>query len=315
MEHYDIIIVGAGPAGLTAGLYTSRKGLKTLIIESKLPGGRAAEAYLVENYPGFPEGLPGANLIEKMVNHAKKFGVEIHELEEVIDFGISDGKKILRARTSEYSCDAVIFAVGAERKKLRVAGEEKLFGRGVSYCAICDAPLYKGRNMKLIMVGPGNEAAADALMLTDITDKVVLIPTSPDFEADKIHVDRLLHHGVQILSGYKVEEILEKEGGVVGGVKIKNFETGEIKDIAVDAVFIAMGAIPMTELVGKVGVKLEKNSIVVDNRQKTNIEGVFAAGDCTSNAGWQIVTAAGEGAIAAIEAHKYLKTLKKEKTG
>jgi thioredoxin reductase (NADPH) len=307
-EAYDLIIMGAGPAGLTAGLYTSRFGLKTLILDAQTAGGKAAEALLIENYPGFPDGISGKELIKRMENQASKFGAEIRLLEEIIDLNFDGELKTITTRKGASHSLALIIATGTQRKKLRVPGETEFLGRGVSYCSTCDGPFFKG--LKVAVVGHGEEAIADALLLADRAKEVLLVTHGKDLEAFGTLKQRVLRKGNIEIVNAEVVGILGE-----GGVKsIKIVESGKSSETLrdVDGVFISLGGVPMTEIVKKAGIAVDKGGcIIVDRGQRTNVEGVFAAGDCTCG-GMQVVTAAGEGAMAAMKASQYVKRRKAE---
>ena len=296
---YDIIILGAGPAGLTAGIYALRRGLKTLVLEKAAPGGRVMEAPLVENYPGFPEPITGAELAQRILTQFEKFGGKAKFPEEVISLELKEDVKKVVTRKASYTAKTVILAIGVQRRKLLIPGEAEFLGRGVSYCAVCDGPFFKGKIVAV--VGSEDEAFQDALFLSDMASKVVLVPNSARIMASALLIDRFKENANA--------EIMEKttayaiEGDqLVRTLKVKNLIDGVVKSVQVDGVFIAVGYVPMTEIIKKAGVEVdERGCIKVDRKQKTNLEGVFAAGDCTCG-GMQIITAAGEGAKAIISA-------------
>jgi len=306
-EAYDLVILGAGPAGLTAGIYSSRLGLKTIVLESGIPGGRAGEAPFIENYPGFPDGITGVELVEKMTKQCSKFGAEIRTFEEAIDLELKGELKKVTTRKGSYISMAVIIATGTQRRKLRIPGESELLGRGVSYCPVCDGAFFKG--LKVIVVGSGEEAASDALFLTGLAGEVVLVTHGGPLEAADELLRRLRDKGVKVIEA-RVTEIIGKDG--VESVRVA-YEEGREDVLPADGVFISLGGVPTSELVRKAGVEVdEKGCIKVDRWQKTSIEGVFAAGDCTCG-GMQVITATGEGAMAAINASRYVK--RKKRTG
>ena len=304
---YDLLIIGAGPAGLTAGIYASRMGMKTLILESDLPGGRAVQAPIVENFPGFPEGISGAELMERMVKQAEKFGAEIRYPEEVLDLVLDDRPKITATGHNRYESIGMVISTGTQRKKLSVPGETAFLGRGVSYCTICDGPLFKGK--VTAVVGSGNEAYEDAIYLSDFAEKVVIITGKQEVEAAEKLADRSVEAGnIETLKA----EIKSIAGdSCVKSVKISDLKSKKERDIPVDAVFVSVGGVPMTNLIEKTGVAVDdRGCIQVDRRQATNIGGVLAAGDCTCG-GMQIATAVGEGAMAAMQAHRYVRSIKR----
>jgi len=306
-EHVDIIIIGGGPAGLSAAIYAARLGMKTKVFESSVLGGRAAEAPEVWNFPGFPEGISGIELIDRITQQASKFGAELLFPEEVLNLALNGPVKTVTARSGEYHCFAIIIATGTQRKKLLVLGETEFLGRGVSYCAVCDGPLFRDRIVAV--VGSGNEAFEDALYLSNLSKKVFLVTHNEEIKAEKALVDECEERpNIEIVKA-RIESILGKD--FVLAVKIVNFEDGKEARISIDGVFISIGGVPMTNLVKAAGIEVdERGCIKVDRRQITNIEGVYAAGDCTCG-GMQIITAAGEGAMAAIQAYRHVKKMKK----
>lgn len=302
---YDVIIVGAGPAGLSAGIYVTRRGLDTLILEREVPGGRALLAPLVENYPGFPRGLTGNKLMNRFVRQAKRFDVKIKSPEEVLDFDFSSLVKTVKTRSGEYRGYAVIIAVGSYRRKLQVLGEDEFLGKGVSYCAVCDGPLFKGR--RVAVIGAGNEAIEDALFMVDLAKKVILISNAREFHAEDALMKKVKEkESIEILKNAMVKAVVGKN--FVDSLIITR--DGKEEVVQVDGVFVSVGTIPITEIAKRAGIEVDdKGWILVDRRQRTNMSGVFAAGDCTGG-GMQIITAAGEGAMAGLTASAYVRNLK-----
>ena len=304
---YDTIIVGAGPAGLTAGIYDARIGLKTLILEAKVLGGRALDIAMVENFPGFPDRISGAELIQRMSDQATRFGAELKFPEEVVNLELSGETKVVSTKKEVYQTRALIFSTGAQRRKLLVPGESRFLGRGVSYCPICDGAFFKG--LVVMVVGSDDEAANDALFLTIIARKVTLISSGEEMEMSKALREKLEEKkNFEIMLNSRIEAI---EGNIsVKAVRIVDTKTGKELEVPTDAVFISLGRVPMTQIVQKAGIEVDQRGCIkVDRQQRTNVEGVFAAGDCTCG-GMQIVTAAGEGATAAIRAATYVKRTK-----
>ncbi len=302
MADYDLIIIGAGPAGLTAGLYASRSGLKTLILEKGAAGGQIAVTALIENYAGY-ESINGSELTEKMANHARKFGAEIMEFTEVLDIGLAGKTKKAKTPGGEFEANAIILATGNREKKLGVKGESELKGKGVSYCATCDGPFF--RDKEAVVVGGGNSAIGEAIHLTKFAKSVTVVHRRAEFRAEKALVDKARENPkIRFLLDSTVEEITG--GGKVNSVKIKNVKAGGISELKTDGVFIYAGMLPNSELVkGKVALD-QWGYIIVDAERKTNVEGVFAAGDVTNSKVKQVTTAAGDGTIAAIFAEKYI---------
>jgi len=303
-ESYDVVVVGGGPAGLTAGLYAGRSMLSTAVI-SKDFGGQVLDAHLVENYPGFP-AIKGSELMERFKEHAKKFGAELVNA-EVTAIRKEGDHFVIESTAGSTRAKVVIYATGSVHRKLGVPGEEELLGKGVSYCAICDAALFRGK--VVAVVGGGNTAFMDAELLTEYASKVYLIHRRRGFRAEPIYVERLKKNPkVEFVVPYVVLRIEGKDK--VEKLILKNVETGELKELPVDGVFIDIGMVPQTELLKPLGVKLdEKGYVVVNPDQSTNVEGLFAAGDVTTacNGVHQIITAAAQGAVAALSAYEYIK--------
>lgn len=304
MEHWDLIIIGAGPAGLTAGIYGARSGLKTLVLEEKIPGGAAADTPLVENYPGFAEGISGRDLADKMVEHCKKVGAKINELERVVELDLRGEKKLVRTGKDVYTASALIIASGSHYRTLGVQGEDEFRGRGVSYCTVCDGAFFKGGNV--LVVGGGNSAVVSARYLANLASNVKLVHRRNQLRADEVLVKDLIAKGVEILWNTELKEV---KGDIkLQAVVLVNNKTGETKEIGVDGMFIQVGEAPNSQIAKEAGVEVDKAGyIIVDNRQRTNISGVYAAGDVTNGSVKQIGTAVGQAIIAANEAFGYIK--------
>jgi thioredoxin reductase (NADPH) len=306
-EQVDVIIIGGGPSGLSAAIYAARLGMKTKLFEGNILGGRAAEAPEVWNFPGFPEGISGVELIDRMAQQASKFGAKLLYPEEVLSLVLNGSVKTVTLRSGEYHCFAAIIATGTQRKKLLVPGETEFLGRGVSYCAVCDGPLFRDRNVAV--VGSGNEAFEDAVYLSNLSKNVFLIMHNEEIKAEKALVDGCEGQPNIDIVKAEVKSILGED--FVSAIEIVNFEDRKETRVSVDGVFISVGGVPMTSLVKMAGVEVdERGCIKVDRRQTTNIEGLYAAGDCTCG-GMQIITAAGEGAMAAMQAYRYVKKTRK----
>ncbi len=302
-EIYDIIVVGGGPAGLTAGIYAARSGLKALIVEKKLAGGLLLEAPFIENYPGF-EGLNGSELAELMKKHAKQY-LPIREFEEVTSIEQEGALFRIFTLRSAYRTRSVVFATGTEHMRLNIRGERRFLGRGVSYCVTCDGYLFKGK--RALVVGGGNSGAVAALFLSGICEKVYIVEFMPHFMCEAAYRKRLSEAKVDYIMNHKIVEIFGDD--VVKGVKIINNATGEVKSLDVNGVFIYVGLKPQSRLAEKLGVKLDKKGYIeVDKNQRTNIPLVYAAGDVTGGKA-QVVTAAAQGAVAALSAYEDLTKL------
>lgn len=305
---YDVIIAGAGPAGMTAALYASRANLSTLMIERGIPGGQMANTEDVENFPGFSHIL-GPDLSNKMFEHAQKFGAEYAygDIKEIRDDG--DVKTVI-AGNKEYKAYAVIVTTGAEYKKLGVPGEEELGGRGVSYCAVCDGAFFKEK--ELVVVGGGDSAVEEGVYLTRFASKVTIVHRRDELRAQKILQQRAFENDkVEFIWNHTVKEIREKDGKV-GGVLLVNTKTGEEQEFPADGVFIYIGMLPLNESVRHLGITNEEGYIVTNESMETSIPGVFAAGDIREKPLRQIVTATGDGSIAAEAAQKYVESVKEK---
>jgi len=303
MENWDLIVIGAGPAGLTAGIYGARSGLKTLILEEKTPGGAAAESPLIENYPGFP-AISGRELIDKMVEHCKKFEVPINELEKVIELDLKGERKVVKTDRATYTASAIIVASGCHYRELGVPGENEFRGRGVSFCAVCDGAFFKGR--RVIVLGGGNSAAVSALYLSNLASNVKLAHRRDTLRAEEAVVKDLQERNVELLWNTELKEI---KGDVkVKSVVLFNNKTDKTKEIEMDGVFVQVGEVPNSQFAKEAGVEVDKGGyIIVDERQRTNINGVYAAGDVTTGPVKQVGTAVGQAIVAATEAFGYIK--------
>lgn len=305
---YDVIIIGAGPAGMTAALYTSRANLSTLMIERGIPGGQMANTEEVENYPGYDHIL-GPELSNKMFEHAKKFGADYGygDVKEIID-----GKeyKTVVAGKKEYKAHAVIITSGAEYKKIGVPGEKELGGRGVSYCAVCDGAFFKGK--ELVVVGGGDSAVEEGVYLTRFATKVTIVHRRDKLRAQKILQDRAFaNEKISFVWNHTVKEINE-EGGKVGSLTLTDVNTGEEQEFKADGVFIYVGMLPLSKPFEALGITNENGYIETNDRMETRVPGIFAAGDVREKALRQIVTATGDGSIAAQTAQHYIEELKEE---
>ena len=303
MEKYDIIIIGAGPGGLTAGIYAGRQGTKNLIIDRDLAGGIGREVPEMENYPGF-DNISGLELIEKMKAQATK-NTELHEMEEVTEIIKTDDDYRFTVKTNkdEYLAKTIILATGSSHRHLDAKGEEEFTGKGVSYCATCDGFFFKGRD--IIMVGGGNSALQEAIYLNNLGANVTLIHRRDEFRAQQHLQDMIKEEGINVIYNAVVEEI--KGEMLVESVILKDTQTGELSELPVYGIFISVGYIPHTELAKQLGVNLDESGhIIIDKEQKTNVDYVYAIGDvCIGLKQW--VVACGEGAVAATTAYHDLK--------
>ena len=303
---YDVIIIGGGPAGLTAAIYTSRARLKTLVIESYSVPGQAIITDSIENFPGFPEGINGFELVEKFKKQAEKFGAEliVKNVEKIEQ--LQDGWRI-KAEDKTCTTLSIIIATGAHPRKLDVPGEHKFTGKGVSYCATCDGALYRDKHV--VVIGGGDTAIDEALFLTRFAKKVTLVHRRDRLRATKILQERVLaNKKMGFIWESNVIEILGTDK--VEGVKIKNIKTKKDTDLSCDGVFVFVGYEPNTDLL-KGLLKLDKKSyILTDDDMNTSKKGIFSCGDCRKKLLRQVVTACGDGATAAFNAQHYVEKLK-----
>ena len=299
---YDTIIIGGGPAGYTAALYAARAGLDTLLIEKFSAGGQMTQTQLIENYPGFSDGVDGFTLGDAMKTGAERFGT-LTETAEVHSADLLASPKKITADNGDYFAKTVIIATGAEHKHLGIEHENELIGRGVGYCAACDGMMY--RRKTVAVVGGGNSAVSDALLLSRICEKVYVIHRRDTLRASKVYHEPLQNtENVEMVWNSKVEEFLFDKK--LTGVRVSNTQNGETREIALDGLFISIGRSPESKLFAD-QLELDANGyIIADETTKTNIEGVFAAGDVRTKALRQIVTAASDGATAAYFAEEYI---------
>lgn len=302
---FDTIIIGGGPAGYTAALYATRSGLNTLIIEKLTAGGQMTETMQIDNYPGFDEGVDGFTLGFKMQSGAEKFGAKTVNA-EVVSVELTGEQKVIKTDSGDYFAKTVIIATGAKHKHLGLENEEKLIGKGLGYCATCDGMFFKDKTVAV--VGGGNSAAADALYLSKICKKVYLIHRRDTLRATKIYNEPLFKaSNIEFKWNSTVEEFLFENK--VNGIKIKNVNDLSLEEISLDGIFISIGRAPETALFTGVLDLDDSGYIVADETTKTNIRGVFAAGDVRTKALRQIVTAAADGAVAAHYAEEYLNNI------
>ena len=299
-----VVIVGSGPAGLTAAIYAARAGLDPLMVEGMERGGQLMITTDVENYPGFPDGIMGPELMEQMRKQAERFGTRIIS-SNVTEVDFSSKPYAVRVGSDEYTAEAVIISTGASARWLGVPGEEKLRGFGVSACATCDGFFF--REKELVVVGGGDSAMEEALFLTKFATKVTVVHRRDEFRASTIMAQRVLDHPkIEVIWDSVVEEITGDS--VVTGVTLKNVETDEVTDLATDGVFVAIGHDPNTSVfTGHLELDDEGYIITEPGTTTTSVEGVFAAGDVTDKIYRQAVTAAGMGCQAALDAERFLE--------
>jgi thioredoxin reductase (NADPH) len=308
-EIENVIVIGSGPAGYTAALYTARANLRPLVVEGFAWGGLLQQTTDVENYPGFPDGVMGPDIMQKFRNQAERFGARlVSEQAERVELASEPGDThSVWVGDVEHKARSVILAMGAEHKKLCVPGEEELSGRGISYCATCDAAFFRGA--QTIIVGGGDSAMEEAIFLSKFASKVTIVHRRDDFRASKIMLERARAQGnIELLTPYIVREFVAGEKGALGHATLTNTETGEERQIPVSGAFIAIGHEPQSRLLeGQVDLD-EDGYVVTDGKStRTNRPGVFAAGDLVDHTYRQAVTAAGSGCEAALDAEWYLR--------
>ncbi len=304
-ESYDLIIIGAGPAGLAAGLYAGRYRLNTLIFEKMAVGGQIILSPSIENYPGFPGGITTDELVERFKKHAEETGVKIIE-EEIISFSLLDSSStVYDVKTEEniYKTKSIILATGAQAKQLGVPGESKLVGRGVSYCGTCDGPLFRDKD--IVVIGAGDRAIEEAIFLSGYASNVTVIHRRDELRASKILVEKAKENPkIKFILSHTLEEISGKDR--VLGVRIKNLKDGLVKDFSCQGVFIFVGIMPNTFFLKDMVKMDEEGFILTDEDMRTSLKGVFAVGDCRKKSLYQVICASSDGAIAAHSVHKYL---------
>jgi thioredoxin reductase (NADPH) len=304
MESWDLIIIGAGAAGLTAGIYSARSGLQTLVLEEKIAGGTTADAPSIENYPGF-QAATGVELAQKMVDHCRKTGVTIHEFEPVTGLDFKGGQKTVKTDKATYEAKALVIASGSHYRELGIPGEKEFRGRGVSYCGICDGPLFKDR--KVLVVGGGNSAAITALYLADLASEVKIAHRRGEFRAEEALTKSLrARRNVEILWNTEIREIRGEK--LVSRAMLFDTKTAEIRELSIDGVFVQVGEDPNSQLAREAGVEVDDEGFIkTDILQRTNISGVYAAGDVTNHPVKQVGTAVGQGITAALEAYGFIR--------
>ena len=312
MSHteYDIVIIGGGPAGMTAGLYTARASLKTLLIEKAVMGGQMMTATTIENFPGYPGGIGGPELMMRIQEHCVEFGLEIDygTIENVIDNGTT---KTVVMDDREIVCKAVIVATGAIPRKMGIEGEDALIGKGVSYCATCDGAFF--RNVPIAVIGGGDTAVEEALFLTRFASKVTLVHRRDQLRATQILQDRTLANDKVEVAWNSVVDSLESDSSGLTGAVLKDTQTGETRKIELQGMFVAVGVTPTTEFIRNLVAVTDDGYIKAGEDTLTSVPGIFAAGDNRTTPLRQVSTAVGDGAVAALMAEKYITELEHQK--
>ena len=299
---YEVIIVGAGPAGLTAGLYTGRAKLPTLILDKETFGGELMNRDLIENYPGYPDGVSGPELGSNMMKQAMNYGVEVR-FGEVEQIKIENGYNTVKTSEGEYLSKAVIIAGGAHPKKLGVPGEEKFADRGVFYCATCDGPGFADK--VVAVAGGGDSGLTEGLFLARFVSRVIIIEMLPQLSATKILQERASENPkIEVKCGFKITGITGDEQ--VRMLDLLNLQSGQRSALEVDGVLVHIGIEPNTDYLDGVVPLSSNGQVLVDEKMQTQVEGIFAAGDIRQNSPWQISTAVGDGATAALAAEKFI---------
>lgn len=302
---YDVIIIGGGPAGLTAGIYACRSGWKTVLIERGAPGGQATTTEIIENYPGFPEGISGPELMSKFYSQAARFGCEFMTT-DVKSISYNGTKKIIETNQGTIEGKTLIVATGSQPRELGVEGEKKFRGRGVSYCATCDGFFF--RDKKVAVVGGGDAAVKEAMYLANLAAQVVIIHRRDKFRAAKVLGDKAIQNPkIKVMWDSVVDEIVGDNS--LNGVRIRNVKTNDEQMLEADGVFMYVGTKPNTEFVGTDIKKNPQGYIITDESLSTNIKGVYAIGDCRLKGSRQVATAVGDGALVMPALEDYLHAL------
>lgn len=324
-SHYDLIVLGGGPAGLTTALYTAREAIDTLVIERAAFGGQAAGTEKLDNMPGFPEGVAGIDFSNRLRRQAERFGVELLQAQEVAGVQHHDNYQLVKtANGGEYSAKALLIATGSRYKRLNVPGETDYMGAGVHFCATCDGPFYKGK--QVVVVGGGNSAAEESLLLTKFAERVTILVRSSEFKATRFIQDKVLAHPHIDVKWHTEVKAFEGAASKLKKIHTVNNQTGQESELAIDGAFIFIGLVPNTAFLENSGIQLDHWGFVVTGHPlvhaaqrppgyvgrdpyllETSIPGVFAAGDVRDVSTKQVVSAAGEGSTAALEIREFLK--------
>jgi thioredoxin reductase (NADPH) len=304
MDDWELIIIGAGPAGLAAGIYGVRSGLKTLVLEEKIAGGTTADAPMIENYPGF-RSVSGFELAQKMVAHAKDSGVTIHEFETVTELDLKTAEKTVKSDKATYKTKAVIITSGSHYRELDIPGEKEFRGKGVSYCGLCDGPLFKGK--RLLVVGGGNSALITTLYLAGLASEVKIAHRKDSFRAEAALVQSLREKpNIEILWNTEITQI--KGERLVNKAILLDNKANVTRELTIDGIFVQVGEDPNSRIAREASVAVDEGGyIIVDALQRTSIHGVYAAGDVSNHPVKQVGTAVGQGITAATEAYGYIR--------
>jgi len=300
---YEVIVIGGGPAGLTAGLYAARSRFSTLVIENALLGGQMTTTDLIENYPGFPEGITGSELSRLMEEQAKRFGLKTVN-QDVVEIKLEGDIKEVRTYESNYRCEALIICTGTEYRKLGVPGEQDFIGKGVSFCSTCDAAFFK--DCQIVVVGGGDSALTEAIYLTKFAKEVTIVHRRDALRGTKIYQERVFANPkIKFMWNSVIQEV--KGDKTVQSILVKNVKTNEVTELEAEGVFVFVGLLPRTQFLKGLVKTDEAGYIVTDEKCETSVKGVFSAGDCRKQLLRQIATAVGDGATAAFAVEKYLE--------
>lgn len=301
---FDVIIIGAGPAGLTAALYASRAGLSCAILESAMPGGKLTKTYSIENYPG-TKAINGTDLAMSMFDHATQFGAQ-YLYGDVIDVIVENEIKTVVTTDNSYTAKAVIVASGTKEKMLDLPREQELIGKGISFCAVCDGALFRGKDV--VIIGGGNSALEEALFLTEFVNKIYIVIRRDVFRADKIIVDKVYANDkIEVITKHIPYEIVGEDK--VEGIILQNVDDKSLKTINASAIFPYIGALPNTSFLSKLDVLTPNGYMMVNSAMETKIKGLFGAGDCIDKTLRQVITACGDGALAGQNCYKYINDM------
>jgi thioredoxin reductase (NADPH) len=306
---YDVVIVGAGPAGLTAAIYAAREGLDTLVIEKGAPGGQAGVTQIIDNYPGFDEGIAGEEFARRLANQARRFGAEILQAQEVTTLRANARyREVLTADGTCYAGSAVLIATGARYRRMNVPGEAELIGVNVHFCATCDGAFYQGKDV--LVVGGGNSAFEEGLFLTKFASHVTIAAHGPDFKASTILQEAVAKRDdMNTVTDHAVQAFVVADDGRLAAVKVLDNQTGQVKAWHPDGVFVFIGVEPNSDFLPLEIERDRRGFVVTDQMMQTSLKGFFAAGDVRAGATAQVASAAGEGAAVALMMRDYLRTL------
>lgn len=305
-ETREVAVIGGGPAGLTAGLYLSRAKIDAVLLDQELTGGEALYSPLIENFPGFPDGISGADLMEKMKAQAERFGLEVRTFSRAVDLAVGDGGMRVKLETGELEARSVIVATGRSPRKMGIPGEEEYVGRGVSHCATCDAPLFKNR--VVMVVGGGDAAVEEALHLTKFADRVILVHRRDELRAADYLKERALSEPrLEFMWNSELEEI--KGDQVVRSAVVINNVTRERTEVELTGIFFKVGNVPNTGFLAELVELDDSGYVLTDDRLESSVPGIFAAGDVRANYFKQVILSAAEGALAALSAQRYLERI------